>query len=162
MASVSSSWLTGRIPNLIGSAVPVRTATTPGSACARLVSMALIRACAWVLRNSRPCSIRGKLRSSANFVCPVHLPIPSTRGSGFPMTEKPPCILAPPARRHVAVSRPGGRQFHGLEDLHISRAAAEIARQRLRDLLPRGIGLRVEQRLGRQEDPRRADRKSTR
>src|SRR5438477_349991 len=57
-ASASSSWLTGRMPNFTGRSSPVMTASTPGSARARLVSTLRIRACGWGLRRIRPYTIR--------------------------------------------------------------------------------------------------------
>ena len=53
-ASAVSSWVDGMIPIFSGMSAPVIAATTPGWASARLTSIRLIRACAFVERSSRP------------------------------------------------------------------------------------------------------------
>ncbi len=56
----------------------------------------------------------------------------------------------------IAWSLPADGRLDGLEDLQVSRAAAEVAGERLANPLARRRGVAVEQRLGRDENPRRA------
>src|SRR2546425_9608353 len=166
-ASACSSWLTGRMPNGIGRSWPVSTAFTPGNVRARDVSMAVMRAWGWGLRSSLAYSMRGRNRSSANLVTPVTLAVASTLRSAFP------------TMRTAAAGRSGGRsagvflrvaiqrlprrlgllpphassgQFHGLVDLHIARAAAQVARQRLLDLVARRPRMLGQQRFGGEQE----------
>src|ERR1700694_1208818 len=135
-ASASSSWLTGRMPNLIGMSSPVSTATTPGSARARAVSTRRIRACGCGLRRIRPKSMRGNARSSANLVCPLTLAKASGLISDLPTTDSSsPTALA--SRR---------RQLDGFEDLEVTGAAAEHAGERLLDRIACWVRVTVEQR----------------
>src|SRR2546429_2407965 len=149
-ASACSSWLTGRIPNGIGRSFPVSTALTPGRARARAASIRTMRACGCGLRSSLQYSIRGRDRSSANFVTPSTLAVASTLRSAFPTTRRAVgrsagflaraiqrlpcrfCLLTPQARR---------RQFHRLVDLDVAGAAAEVAREGLLDVV--SVGARV-------------------
>src|SRR5437588_4840487 len=145
-ASASSSWLTGRMPNFTGRSSPVMTASTPGSARARLVSTLRIRACGCGLRRIRPYTIRGGARSSANFVCPLTLAKASGLVSDLPMMD-----------RSSATSRTSRRgQLDRLEDLDVAGATAENARQRVFDGLARRVGVAVEQRHGGKQHRRRA------
>src|SRR5438445_5211644 len=111
--------------------------------------------------------------SSANFTRPAHLERPSTLRTGVPTTRKPRRPGAPsgapaPAWRRLAsmerlrrrpgrrVRHPARRQLDGLEDLDVARAAAEVSRERLADLVPRRCRAPVEERLGGAENPRGA------
>ena len=85
-ASACSSWLTGRMPNGIGSSLPTSVASTPGCAAARLTSMRLMRACGWGERRSFANAMRGNTRSSAKSVWPVTLAAASILASGSPIT----------------------------------------------------------------------------
>ena len=64
----------------------VTTAWTPGATSALLVSMDLIRAWAWGLRNIFPCKSPGRIISAPYFACPVTLSAPSWRIGLVPTT----------------------------------------------------------------------------
>src|SRR5919197_4885375 len=135
------------------------TAYTPGDAAARDVSMRTIRACGCVDLSSFPNAMRGSTRSSAYLVSPVTFAHASTFGSGCPMSVNG-CLLIgllSGARRCGCAFGRGPthaecRQLHGVEDLRVSRAATQIAGQRLLYLLAGGRRQVVEQRLRGQED----------
>src|ERR1700736_107137 len=134
------------MPNLIGRSSPVSTASTPGSARARVVSTRRIRACGWGLRRIRPKSILGSARSSANLVCPLTLAKASGLVSDLPTTVSS-SAPAPASRR---------RQLDGLEDLEVAGAAAEHAGERLLDRIARWMRVTVEQRAGGEQHRGRA------
>src|ERR1041384_6658217 len=130
------------------------TALTPRRAAACDASIDTMRAWGCGLRSSFAFSMRGRNRSSANFVAPVTLAVASTLRSGLPTTAK------------AAVGRSGGRavcflpdaiqrlrsrlrflppharcgQLDGFVDLDVAGAAAQVARQRVLDLVPGGAG----------------------
>src|SRR5436190_13433478 len=168
-ASACSSWLTGRMPNGIGRSWPVSTAFTPGNVRARDVSMAVMRAWGWGLRSSLAYSMRGRNRSSANLVTPVTLAVASTLRSALPTTRngvpgRPTAavsltaaflrvpIQGLPRRLGLLPPHASRSQFHGLVNLQVSRAAAQVARQRLLDLVTRGSRILVEQRFGGEQE----------
>src|SRR2546423_3969839 len=160
-ASACSSWLTGRMPNGIGRSWPVSTAFTPGNVRARDVSMAVMRAWGWGLRSSLAYSMRGRNRSAANLVAPVTLAVASTLRIAFPTTRKAAGrflrvpIQGLPRRLGLLPAHARRGQFHGLVDLQVSGAAAQVARQRLLDLVTRGSRVLAEQRFrGEQEGGR--------
>src|ERR1044072_1395089 len=125
--------------------------------------MLLINACGTVERTSRRKHIRGKERSSANFVVPVTLARPSTRRKGLPTMfgsrEGMGSSSISGLRIGSAIFAPGfpvedfggwlpllaphlcGSPFHALDDLVIPGAAAEIAGQGLADLV--AVGPRI-------------------
>src|SRR6266700_3305044 len=161
IARACSSWLTGRMPNGIGRFLPVSTAFTPGTLAAREVSIERMRAWGCGLRSSLAKSMRGRNRSSANRVMPVTFAVASTLRWALPTTWNPAGFLADAIqrlRRRLRVLPPhaGRRQFDCLVDLDVTGAAAEVARERLLDLIARGTRPRCEQRLGGQEERRRA------
>src|SRR5438093_724755 len=147
-ARACSSWLTGRMPNGIGSSLPTRVATTPGSAAARDTSMPRIRAWGCGERSRRANTIRGRTRSSANSVWPVTLAAASTFGSGWPTTVK----RCPSSVTHGLFFHSFRGQLDRFEDLQIAGAAAEVARGRFRDLLPRGPPALPQQRGRREQE----------
>src|SRR5437879_4090319 len=172
IARACSSWLTGRMPNGIGRFLPVSTAFTPGSARAFDGSMPVIRAWGWGLRSSLAYSMRGRNRSSANRVAPVTLAVASTLRIALPTTrngvpDRPTAavsltaaflrvpIQGLPRRLGLLPPHASRSQFHGLVNLQVSRAAAQVARQRLLDLVTRGSRILAEQRFrGEQEGGR--------
>src|SRR5882762_1806143 len=131
----------GRMPKVTGKFLPVRTRCTPGWAFAFSTFTSWITACACGERKSFMCSMRGSMMSSAKRVWPVTLARPSTRRRALPRT-----FIAHPART----------LFDRFDDLLVTRAAAEIARDRFVDALARGMGLVREQRLGGHQDAGRA------
>src|SRR3989449_7288684 len=160
-ARACSSWLTGRMPKGIGRSRPVSTACTPSSARARETSMRRIRACGWVERSTLAYSMRGRNRSSANLVAPVTFAVASTLRIAFPITRKAAGrflrvpIQGLPRRLGLLPAHARRGQFHGFVDLQVSRAAAQVARQRLLDLVPRGSRVLAQQRFrGEQEGGR--------
>src|SRR5207237_7644075 len=185
-ASACSSWLTGRMPKGIGRSLPVSTAFTPGRPAAFAVSMRTMRACGCGLRSSFAYSIRGRKRSSANFVTPATLAVASTLRWAFPTTRRadgrtggradggsvpfpsggPPVRLSalflPDAiqglrdRLRVLASEAGRGQLYRLVDLDVAGAAAEVAGEGLLDLLPHRPRVPGEQRLGGEQKGRGA------
>src|SRR3954447_20232405 len=122
--------------------------------------------------------MRGKARSSANLVAPVTLARPSTRRNGLPIIFVSRCgsgsgsgFLSGSAMMIVPVVVPvegfvrgcpvlathfGGGPFHPFEDLVIAGAAAEVAGERLADLVTAWARVFGGQRLGGHQDARRA------
>src|SRR6266852_2395512 len=150
--SACSSWDTGRMPNGIGRSCPVRTACTPSSRRAAVVSMETMLACGCVLRSSLQYSMRGNHRSSANRVAPVTFATASTLRSALPMTVRLlSAIQQFPGGLRDFPPHPGGGQLHRLVDLDVAGAAAEVAGQRVLDLVPRGVGVGGQQGFGRQQ-----------
>src|SRR3989442_6331117 len=182
-ARACSSWLTGRMPNGIGRSFHVRTAFTPGTLAARDGSIERIRAWGWGLRSSLAKSMRGRNRSSANRVTPVTFAVASTLRSAFPTTRRavgrsggravcgsavfptagPPdrlTVFLPDAiqglrcRLRILAAQASGCQLDGFVDLDVAGAAAEVARQRLFDLVTRRTRARRQERLGGEEKRR--------
>src|SRR5947208_6819890 len=147
------------MPNGIGRSFPVSTAVTPGALAARDVSIERMRAWGWGLRSSLAKSMRGRNRSSANRVTPVTFAVASTLRWGFPTTRNPVGFL-PDAiqglrrRLRVLAAQAGGRQLDGFVDLDVTGAAAEVARERLFDLVARRTRARREERLGGEKECR--------
>src|SRR5207249_5344277 len=98
--------------------------------------MPVMRAWGWGLRSSLAYSMRGRNRSSANLVTPVTLAVASSLRIAFPTTRRAAgCFLRVPIQglpRRLGLLPPHARrrQFHRLVDLQVSRAAAQVARQR--------------------------------
>src|SRR5436190_3851664 len=148
-ASACSSWLTGRMPNGIGSSAPTRVASTPGCAAARETSIFWILACGCGERSSLPKHIRGSTRSSAKTVWPVTLAAASTFGSDRPMTDS---LRWSGTRRLRRRAHALSSQLDGFEYLQVAGAAAEVAAQGLGDPLPARVGISPKQCLGHQQD----------
>src|SRR5262249_49834944 len=134
----------------------VMTAFTPGSASAFDVSIFTMRACACGLRNTRPTSWPGRLKSAPKRARPVTLSTPSGRTVRVPMyvwgrscSVVASAMSTPP---HVR-----GRVHHRLDDLVVPRAAAQIARQPVADLRLGGLEIPLEQGLRGDEHAGRAD-----
>src|SRR3989454_1126498 len=160
-ASACSSWLTGRIPNGIGRSFPVSTALTPGRARACAASTRTMRACGCGLCSSLLYSMRGRERSSANFVTPRTLAVASTLRSAFPTTRRavgrsaaflPRAIQRLPCRLCALTPQTGRGQLHRLVDLDVAGAAAEVARQGLLDLVAVGARVVGEEGVGGEEE----------
>src|SRR3989441_6160838 len=96
--------------------------------------------------------MRGSATSSANFVAPTTLAVASPFRSAFPTTRKAAvrrsggrsaavflrvAIQRLPRRLGLLPAHAGRRQFHRLVDLDVSGAAAQVACQRLLDLVAR-------------------------
>src|SRR5438132_9557692 len=164
-ARACSSWLTGRMPKGIGRSLPVSTACTPGRARAREASMARMRACAWVERSSLANSMRGRNRSSANFVAPVTLAVASTLRRALPTIRNswataafflPPAIQTLRRRPRILAAQEGRGQFDGLVDLDVAGAAAEVAREGGLDVVAGGPRVVAQQGEGGEEERRGA------
>src|ERR1051325_1884281 len=146
----------------MGRSLPVSTAFTPGSAAACDASIDTMRAWGCGLRSSFAYSIRGRNRSSANFVAPVTLAVASTLRSALPTTAKaavgrsggravrllPDAIQRLRLWRRWFAAHASGRQLDGFVDLDVAGAAAQVARQRLPDVVPGGAGAFGEQDRG--------------
>src|SRR2546422_2287877 len=111
--------------------------------------------------------MRGSATSSANFVAPTTLAVASTFRSAFPTTRKAAvrrsggrsaavflrlAIQRPPRRRGLLPAHAARRQFHRLVDLDVSGAAAQVACQRLLDLVARRPPVLGEQRPGGEQE----------
>src|SRR5438132_790358 len=157
-AKACSSWLTGRMPNGNGRTLPVSPAFQHGSARVCDMSMPVMRAWGCGLRSSLAYNMRGRNRSSANLVTPVTLAVASTLRIAFPTTRRAAgCFLRVPIQRlprrlGLLPPQAGRRQLHRLVDLQVARAAAQVARQRLLDLVTRGSRVLVEQRFGGEQE----------
>src|SRR2546430_640239 len=134
---------------------PVTTAITPGRAPAFDVSIDRIRAWANGLRRMAMCSIPG------NFTSSTYVPLPRMkRSSSFRLTEWPTPRISVAS---VAMSDPssarraggfGGllvlhgppRGLDGLDDVHVTRAPAEVAGDRPPDVVLGGIGRLLQER----------------
>src|SRR5262245_38541957 len=158
--SACSSWLTGRMPNGIGRSRPVRIAITPGIARARVVSIETMRACGTCARWILQCSMRGRKRSSAKRVAPVHSASPSTLRTGFPTTLRrglrASAMEGLVGGHRTGVAQAPRGQLDRLEDLEVPGTAAEVARQRLAGPIARRLGVALEQLPGGAQDPGRA------
>src|ERR1041384_5248955 len=98
--------------------------------------------------------MRGRARSSANFVAPVTLATASTLRCARPITWS---LLAPAiqtliGRDRLFPSHPGRRQLHRFVDLDVAGATAQVARQRDLDLVARGLGVLDQQGLGGEQE----------
>src|SRR5581483_5357440 len=105
------------------------TAMTPGSFKAPETSMLLINACGTWLRKSFANSIRGRMTSSANFVCPTHLERASTLRNGLPTTFKSFLFAAIEHLRgnfNIFVAQPGCGKLDRFVDLDVAGASTEI------------------------------------
>src|SRR5256712_9086120 len=111
--------------------------------------------------------MRGSATSSANFVAPTTLAVASTFRSAFPTTRKAAvrrsggrsaavflrvAIQRLPRRLGLLPAHAGRRQFHRLVDLDVSGAAAQVACQRLLDLVARRPPVLGEQRPGGEQE----------
>src|SRR5262245_17949322 len=163
--SACSSWLTGRIPNGTSSSLPTSVASTPGCAAALATSMRRMRAWGCGERSSRACAMRGSARSSANSVWPVTFAAASTRTSGRPTT--PSLGFGVSATHDLGLRRqllrsdprlaphPRRGQQHGLEDLEVAGAAAQVGGERLAHLAVARARVLRQQRLRGQQEARR-------
>ncbi len=113
------------------------------------MSIERIRACACGLRSVWPQSIPGTIRSLAYANSPFTFGGASTRGTSSPIL--PTCSW----RGAVCVIARG--EPHGVEDLRVAGAAAEVAGERLADLVVRRARGAPEQIDGRDDEARRAE-----
>ena len=150
-----------------GRSLAVITARTPGNASALLVSMDLILAWAWGLRNTLARSVPVKFVSSPYRARPVTLSTPSGRTGRLPTTSystsdktwfevmsqyprkiKPEPQVLVEELRLIAISDCRLFSFaylhHGPDDLVIAGAATEVARQPVTDPPFVGFGLLVQ------------------
>src|ERR1700694_3936405 len=99
--------------------------------------------------------MRGKARPSAKRGAPVTLATGATLRSAFPITL---CLAIHhfPGARVSFSTHPSRAQLYRFVDLDVARAAAEVAGERVLDLVARRLGVRGEQRFGRQQEGGRA------
>src|SRR5208283_5001391 len=120
---------------------PVMTARTPGMARAAAVSTWRISPCAHGLLRIRPTSTSANGRSAVYCARPVTFSMPSINGVGRPTAPSGERARASPALSRstlrsatwVIALGSGGRE-HRLDDLDVTGAATQIARERLADL----------------------------
>src|SRR5262249_25611573 len=143
-----------RSPSIGWKSSRVTIALTPGNAAALAVRMAVIRAWAWGVRRVLPTSMPGAGRAAPKRARPVTLSMPSGRTGRVPTMVKD-CVLLSSGMAGLPQFR-GGR-LDRAHDLVVAGAAAEIAGQPETDLGLRGVGVPVEQRLGRDQEPGRTD-----
>src|SRR6476469_2161811 len=110
--------------------------TTPGMAAAAAVSMPRITACACGERRKAACAMLGSLMSSTYLPWPVMSGASSLRRTDAPMPES----LAV-----VAIALPLRRGEHGIDDVVVARAAAEVALEPVADFLLTGVRVLLEQ-----------------
>src|SRR4051812_23169531 len=128
----------------------VYAATTPGSSRAFATSMLLMRACANGLRTRATHSIPGRLMLSTYLARPVISSGSSFRSCRVAMTFVAGSVTAisPPLR-----ARHG---LHGLDDVVVAGAAAEIALETMADLIVRRARMLLQEARRRHDHPRRA------
>src|SRR6185312_15513079 len=110
--------------------------TTPGIAAAAEVSMPRITACACGERRKAAWAMLGSLMSSTYRPWPVISGASSLRRTDAPMPES----LAV-----AAIALPLRRGEHGIDDVVVARAAAEVALEPVADFLLTGIRVLLEQ-----------------
>src|SRR4029078_1819923 len=127
------------------------------------MSTSTIRACACGLRTVWPQSIPAAERSLAYANSPVTFGVASMRLTTSP-TRPSSSWRAGGLTARGAVARAGGRSCSPLgrqpdrvEDLRVARAAAEVAGQRLADLVVARRRVALQQVGGRDDQPRRAE-----
>src|SRR5262249_27427325 len=129
---------------------PENTATTPSAARAFDRSTPAMRAWACGLRTTAIQTIPGTVRSSTNRACPVRSRASSLRGAGAPM----PVATCPVTV--IATSSDGSSLPHGLDDVDVAGAAAEVALEPLPDLLLARVGVLAQEADGGHHHSRRA------
>ena len=121
--------------------------------------MARIRAWACGLRRILPISMPGAVTSAPNLARPVTLSTPSGRSGRVPTTLN--LCVAGSRVVYRAACQPflisAAASWHRAHDLVVTGAAAEIAGQPEANLGLGRIGVALEQRLGRDQEARRAD-----
>src|SRR5712691_6879518 len=120
---------------------PENAATTPSEASAFETSTLVIRACAYGLRTSAIQIIPGRVRSSRYCAWPVRSSGSSLRRTGVPI---------------VAVISDARGRLHGLDDVVVAGAAAEVALERQPDLGLARLRMLLQQADRRQHHSRRA------
>src|SRR6266508_1389946 len=140
-----------------GTSAAVSTATTPGTARAAETSMAVILAHGTCARTTLPCSMPGSCQSAAESSVPETL------------STKSWCVGLCPTTRRVsrragalvsAIGPPGGLVgvlLDRVDDLAVAGAAAQVADQLATDPFAARPPLVLEQRIGRQQHPWRAE-----
>src|SRR5262245_26057634 len=117
---------------------PVYTATTPGTLAARLVSIDLMRACAYGERTTARCAMPGRTMSSVYLAWPVMSRGSSRRLMPDPKMRDAMAVLL--SARHLR----GGVGDRG-DDVLVAGAAAEVALDSVADLRLRGLRVALQQ-----------------
>src|SRR5439155_26527736 len=120
---------------------PENAATTPSACRAFAVSTLVIRACAYGLRTSAIQTIPGRVRSSTKRACPVRSSGSSLRATGEPIAVAGLSATANSGLRDGLLDR--------LDDVVVAGAAAEVALERVPDLLLGRVVELLQQRHGR-------------
>src|ERR1700757_2001356 len=140
---------------IVSSSAPVSAATTPGSSRAAETSTESTRACASGERTNAACSIPGSLMSSTYRPAPVRMRGSSERLMLAPVYRSAAiAVMAPP--RSAPPGALGGQQ-DAVDDALVAGAAADVAGQRLADLLLVGIRVGAEERRRLHDHPGRAE-----
>src|SRR5581483_10653018 len=134
--------------------LPVYTPSTPGAAAAALVSMPRMRACAYGERSTATCASPVSRTSSRKRAAPVIRRGSSTRLTGAPISGLVGSVA-------VAISPLSAHRLrrlaHGADDVLVAGAPAEVALERVANLVVARVGVPREQ-VGRGDDhPRRAE-----
>src|SRR3546814_14058592 len=114
---------------------PVQTTMTPGACSAAALSMPLILAWACGERTKSAWTCPGRSMSSVKRPWPVR-----KRKSSLRLTLAPIPVSGPESGMVLPLHARGGR-LDGLDDVVITRAAADVALQPLADLVFLGIGV---------------------
>ena len=117
-------------------------ATTPGLASAAETSTRVIRACAIGLRRIAMCSRPGSAMLSVQLVRPVTSRASSLRRSGWPTTF---CGLGRGLGGRSSGTSRRGCVLHGLDDVLVAGAAAEVAFEPVADLVLARVRVLLEQ-----------------
>src|SRR5690242_3269097 len=142
--------------------LPVITASTPGIASASLASIDLIRAWAYGLRTMSIQTMFGRTTSSMYSPPPrmkrgsslrfIECPMPATSGVVVGCCASSVIVGSSRSRGgagaglgRVGGSELGGGLLDGLDDVHVPRAPAQVARDPLADLLVGGLGVLLEE-----------------
>src|SRR5207244_7396776 len=153
---------TGWVPLSSGlKSAAVRTATTPGIACAPVALIRLMRACGCGLRTIAIVSSPGRVRSSTYRPPPVIRWGSSRRWMRAPIIWLIAIPLGPPrgsgSRRGGAGGHGRARDLHGFDDVCVARAAAQVAFESLADLRLARPRVAFQQRGGRHDEAWRAE-----
>ena len=127
----------------------VRTPATPGMAAAARRVDAADQGVGEGLCTAASSSAPGRSMSAVNSATPQALSMAEGRGCETPILGPSGSGQQRVGRGLAAQERAG--QLDRLDDLHVAGAAAEVVAQGVPDLLGRGIGVDVEQRLGRHD-----------
>src|SRR6476619_2785652 len=135
----------------------VTTALTPGSFRAADASIDLMRACACGLRSTHPTNWPAMARSAPKRARPVTLSTPSGRSGRVPIHWNSEPGASFTFSCMSGSSHLGSGIEHGAHDLVVTCASAQVAGQPVANFGFGGVGLLLQQRLGRHQEAGRTD-----